>query len=175
MPSPVGHVLGAVAAGWTVAPRRPQWRETVLFGVLGLAPDLDLLAGTHSTYTHSLGAAATVGLLAALVRPSARRHWSAAGRLAFGLACAAAYSSHILLDWLGTDRTAPIGVMALWPWSWAFYQSELHLFHGISRRYWLPSFWATNLVAALREVLILGPLALVIGLLRARRSPAPQG
>ena len=74
MPSPIGHVLGGLAAGWLVAGRstaapgvaraRSSGGRTrsigraVLFGVLGAAPDLDLLFGTHSTYTHSVGAVA---------------------------------------------------------------------------------------------------------------------
>src|SRR5215218_9167106 len=74
MPTPIGHVLGGVAAGWlvagrsTAAPRevraRTSWwahaREphAALFGATGAAPDIDLLFGTHSTYTHSVGAVA---------------------------------------------------------------------------------------------------------------------
>jgi membrane-bound metal-dependent hydrolase YbcI (DUF457 family) len=117
VPSPIGHVLGGVAAGWLVGGRRgaPGWRrEAALFGLIGAAPDIDLLFGTHSTYTHSAGA---VGLtaLAALIVTRGRRP-----RIA--LACAAAMASHVLLDWLGSDTTPPIGIMALWPFTRDFYQ-----------------------------------------------------
>jgi hypothetical protein len=50
--------------------------------------------------------------------------------------------------------------MALWPFRDGYYQSGVHLFGAISRRYWLPNefVWA-NLRAALKEVVILGPCA----------------
>jgi inner membrane protein len=189
VPSPLGHALGGIAAGWAVAgvnghagggsggPRsgRRSWTPTVAFAVLGALPDLDLLVGLHSRYTHSVGAAVLVAALAALAfdrrRPIAGAIAGQASRLVFALACGAAYGSHILLDWLGSDSTAPIGIMALWPLSSAFYQSDLHWFAAISRRYWLPEFFRMNALAAGRELLILGPLVIAIGCLRARRSP----
>jgi hypothetical protein len=51
--------------------------------------------------------------------------------------------------------------MALWPFTSAYYQSDLHLFLPISRRYWVPGFVAHNLTAVAREVLCIGPLALL--------------
>ena len=41
--------------------------------------------------------------------------WSTPRSWRLAVACAAAWASHVLLDWLGTDAMAPIGVMALWP------------------------------------------------------------
>ena len=77
-------------------------------------------------------------------------------------AIAAAWASHLLLDWLGSDTSPPIGIMALWPFSREHYQSSFYLFDAISRRYWLPEqFVWGNLKAALKEVLILGPIAAV--------------
>ena len=73
-----------------------------------------------------------------------------------------AYASHTLLDWLGTDSSPPIGIMALWPFSRAYYESHLHVFMAISRRYWLPEFWTLNVLALGRELAILLPLALVV-------------
>src|SRR4051794_2129973 len=114
MPSPVGHMLGGVAAGWLVAgtPRgrlwtEHWWREAAPFAALGALPDLDLLFHAHRGPTHSLGAAAAVGIVAALA--SART--VVPNRWLLALACVAAYASHVLLDWLGTDTSAPIGVM----------------------------------------------------------------
>jgi hypothetical protein len=79
---------------------------------------------------------------------------------AAAVAVAAAAASHTLLDWLGNDTSPPIGIMALWPFSRHYFQSDLRLFEAISRRYWLPEqfIWG-NLRAVLREVLILGPIA----------------
>ena len=119
------------------------------FALVGTLPDLDLLFGTHSTYTHSIGAAALVLVIARVVT----------GQWRWALAASLAYASHILLDWLGNDTTPPIGIMALWPFSWEFYESPYHVFMPISRRYWLSGFLAHNLTAVMREILWIGPLA----------------
>ena len=70
-----------------------------------VAPDLDLLVGSHRTYTHSIGAVALVGV--------ARRGWSCARRHAERDAVAgmltAAYGSHLVLDWLSKDTATPSG------------------------------------------------------------------
>ena len=93
-----------------------------------------------------------------------------AGRLRLGwaLAVAAAYGSHLLFDWLGSDTTPPIGIMALWPFSGAFVQSDVHLFMAISRRYWLANFWSHNLTAVAWELALLGPPTLVVWWWRSR-------
>ncbi len=127
------------------------------------APDLDLLLGTHSTYTHSVGAVALVFVIV-LAATSFR-----GARLATAIALA--WASHLLLDWLGSDTRDPIGIMALWPFTAAHYQSSLHLFSAISRRYWMPEqFIVGNLKAAVREVAVLAPIAFVAWRV-ARRRP----
>ena len=84
------------------------------------------------------------------------------------LGVAAAWASHVLLDWLGSDTSPPIGIMALWPFSDGFYQSSLFLFDAISRRYWLPQeFIWHNLRAAVGELVILAPLVYVARRLRS--------
>jgi hypothetical protein len=170
----VGHALGGIAAGWSVAGRRSRPALAILCAAIGVLPDADLLVGLHSRYTHSIGAAALVAALAAIVWPRWRRHVEADAptRLVFALVCGAAWGSHILLDWLGSDTTPPIGIMALWPLTSGFYQSDLHWFAAISRRYWLPEFFAMNLRAALREIWMLGPLVVAVVWIRARTDRA---
>ena len=172
MPSPIGHMLGGVIAGWLIAgregsagnasagrpPARRAWRQTGTFAAIGAAPDLDLLVGTHSSYTHSIGAAALTAFGVFL--------WYRGRRIRLALACGAAVASHILLDWLGSDSTPPIGIMALWPFTREFYQSQFFVFMAITRHWWLPQFYTWNLVAALRELAILGPIAVVVGTVR---------
>ena len=138
------------------------WRSGALFAVCGMLPDIDLLFGAHSGPTHGLGAAAIVGLLTFTMMRSRR----------FGVAAAAAYASHTLLDWLGSDSSPPIGIMALWPATREYFKSDLHLFQAISRRYGTPGFWEHNLSAVAWELLILLPpflLLLIAGRHRARR------
>ena len=154
----MGHALGALLL---TAPLRARfgWRGTAAAAAVAsaaVAPDLDLLIGRHSAETHSVGAAVVAGaavfaLMKARAHPGAR-HW------AILIACAVA--SHALFDWLGSDTSAPIGIMALWPFSRAYFESDLHLFMAVSRRYWLPEFWTYNLTVLARELLTLGVPAL---------------
>ena len=73
---------------------------------------------------------------------------------------AAAYGTHILLDWLGKDTAPPFGLPALWPFSSRYYISGADLFMEISRRYWKPDeFIVGNLKAVGWEMLVLGPIA----------------
>jgi inner membrane protein len=171
MPSPVGHMIAGVAAGWLVSgtPRGEAWkahgvREALLFAALGALPDLDLLVGAHSGPTHSIGAAALVAAAALIVvRSRTLARWTIA------MAACAAYGSHVLLDWLSTDSMPPIGVMALWPFSRTHYESELHIFMAISRRYYQGwTFVWLNVRAVLRELLILLPALGLIMLTRKR-------
>ena len=171
MPSPVAHALAGIAAGWLIAPPRLGSHARVAvraaaFAAAAMAPDLDLLVGTHRGPAHGLGAAVLVGAVVWFVRSSGVARNDAAR-----VACAAAlaYASHTLLDWLGSDSSPPIGVMALWPVTRDYYESNLHVFMAISRRYWLPEFWTYNLRALARELLILGPLFALVMALRWRR------
>ena len=163
MPSPIGHALGGMALGWLIAPRlgRGVAVAGAAYAAVGVAPDLDLLVGSHSTYTHSIGAVGLV-FLAALAASRQPRVASAV---------AAAWASHLLLDWLGNDTSTPIGIMALWPFTREHYQSSFYVFDAISRRYWLTEqFVWSNLRAALKEGLILGPVAGVSYWLAKRRN-----
>ena len=71
MPTPLGHALGAAAAGWAVGPplnptdRAVALRRGLWFALLGMFPDLDLIWGLHRGPTHSIGAALVAGLAAA--------------------------------------------------------------------------------------------------------------
>ena len=170
MPSPVGHFLGGMIGGLLVSrqssgglgqpsalsrqpgcERRAPWWPLVTFGLLGVAPDLDFLFGTHGTYTHSVGAMVLVGVAAtALSRPAA---------FGWGAACVSAYGSHILLDWLSTDTVPPIGIMALWPFGEQHYLAGLQWFMAIQRDGKLAAMLIHDALAVLRELLILGPVA----------------
>jgi hypothetical protein len=166
MPSPVGHALGGISAAWLLVPRearrRDPLRAAVIVAALGVAPDLDLVAHAHRGPTHSIGAAILVGLVV----------FAIVGNLRWSVAAAAAWGSHVLLDWLGTDTRPPFGLMALWPWSQRYFESPLHLFPAVSRRYWLGEFWIDNHEAHAVEVCVLAPIAWIVITLsrRARRE-----
>jgi hypothetical protein len=170
-----------MAAGWIVA-GRPTSRHQALaraavFSCAAIVPDLDLLTAEHRGPSHSLTAAALAGAAAwawcALLRGRTSRaagqqpHAGDAVRLA--LAVAAAYATHTLLDWLGSDSSPPVGIMALWPITREHYASDSYVFMSIWRRYWLPGFWTHNLLAVARELAILGPIAWAAWWIAGRR------
>jgi membrane-bound metal-dependent hydrolase YbcI (DUF457 family) len=163
MPSPVGHALGGLIVG--LVGRRAPKVGTGLTLVLPIAaavlPDLDFLWGRHNMETHSLGAAVLAGL-AVLLGTRGR-----AVRLA--VVVALAWASHVLFDWLGSDTTPPIGVMALWPVSREYYFAHAYVFEAISRRTQLPNFWSHNLYAVAREAVMLAPVAGAAWALRWRK------
>ena len=172
MPSPVGHALAGLATGWVIRGNRLDQangrREALLFAGLGALADVDLLFGMHSGPTHGVGAAVLAGACAWLPWI----HVTGRSRMTLAVACTLAYGSHALLDWLGSDTSPPIGIMALWPFSREHYESSVHLFLAVSRRIWQPEkFWMQNLFALLRELLILVPPLLLIGWLRRVRRP----
>ena len=147
MPSPIGHALGAISAGWGIVPRRDMAAAAILAGV-AIAPDLDLLVRSHRGESHSIGAV----LAAAAVALALTRNWR------WAAAVALAWGSHILLDWLSNDTRPPLGIMALWPFTRDYYKAGIEIFPPVSRRYWESRFWMYNLKAAVVEIVILAPL-----------------
>ena len=169
MPTPIGHGLAGIAAGWAVAtpaaPGRRLFVQTFTLACLGAAADLDLLIGHHSAQAHSLGAAAIAATLAAAAS------WPLAdGRARIWWSAFAAWATHPLLDALALDTSPPIGVMAFWPFSSAYVQTGLSVFSPISRAYEAPGFFTLNLVALAREVLIIGLVVFAVWRLRVTSS-----
>jgi len=161
MPSPLGHALGGVIVGLLGDERRSPptgglWalasnRTLLLASAAAVAPDLDFLWGRHNMETHSLGAAVLAALAVLL--------WTRGRAVRLAAIVGLAWTSHVLFDWLGSDTTPPLGVMALWPLSNTFYFADAFMFDAISRRTYLPNFWSHNLWAVVKEAALLGPLA----------------
>ena len=110
--------------------------------------------------THSLGFALLLG--------AAALTWQRSARVA--VASVLAVGTHVLFDWLGSDDSAPIGVMALWPLTTQFFFADAWLFDAISRRYWRDDFISQNVIAIAKELLILGLPALALMWWRTRRA-----
>ncbi|HYN08507.1 MAG TPA: metal-dependent hydrolase [Vicinamibacterales bacterium] len=174
MASPIGHGLAAVAAGWLVAKPPSSRREFLIqsgtLALIGVMPDLDLLINRHSAETHSVGVAAVVASLAAVARlPVAQTR----GRI--WLAVFLAWMTHPLLDAFTADSSVPVGIMIWWPFSSAHYHSGIVVFDSIYRRWWLPGFLEHNLIAALKEFVIVGPVAAVVWWVRrTNRTRGPS-
>ena len=169
MPSPIGHGLAAAGAGWLIAKpalsRKEHLIQATTLAAIGVMPDLDLLINRHSAETHSIGAAAIVATFSALVRlPVAHT----GGRI--WLAVFLAWMTHPLLDAFTADSSIPAGIMIWWPFSSAHYHSGIVVFDSIYRRWWLPGFLEHNLVAAAKELVILGPITGLLWWIRRRRT-----
>ena len=165
MPSPIGHALAGVAVAYAGAPRLDR-RVTLTAATLAMLPDIDLvIPGRHRTVTHSIGAVIVVTIVAAAVTAKVTRR----GGPRIVAVCAAAYASHLVLDWLGVDRTLPYGLQALWPFSGRFYISDWDIF-GPTERIGLftASAMLMNLKTVAGEVAILGPIVLVLWLVRVK-------
>ena len=165
MPSPLGHTLAALTVHALTARDRGELfdvrRISVALGA-GLAPDLDLLLkfvdgrNHHQAQTHSLGFAL---LAAAAAFALARwRGWPAAGRLA--LLAGAAWTSHVLLDYLGRDTHPPIGLMALWPVSSGYFKFPWPIFSDIGRTLDFETMRHNAVAVAWEAVLLVPPLLL---------------
>ena len=169
MPSPIGHAIAGAAIAWGVEATPPRPRLSphlpLICACLAAAPDLDLLAPyMHRTVTHSLLAVAVVTAVmiigAGVTAKVTGRVTPFRGR--FVLACAAAYASHLLLDWLGVDDTPPRGLQILWPFSDRWFISDLDVFRGTARLgVWTAASMWTNALAIVQEIAILGPIALL--------------
>ena len=149
-----------------MAPRGPgSWdlglgkNAFTLLMFAAVLPDIDFAWGGHNRETHSLGAAIIAGLVVLA--------WKRSPRLA--IAVTLSWATHVLFDWLGSDDTPPIGVMALWPLNSNYYFANAFVFEAISRRYWLDNFITHNTWAVIREVLILGPIVITAFLWQVRR------
>jgi membrane-bound metal-dependent hydrolase YbcI (DUF457 family) len=168
MPSPVGHVLGGLATVFTtdiVQRQRTGERLLLVCGALAAIPDVDLVVRQyHRTATHSVTFVALTFIVAAAVTGKVTRWRTAA-------LCALAYTSHLLLDWLGADTHPPLGIEAFWPFSDRWFISGADLFRETSR---LQLFtWATtmqNAQTVLQEIAILLPIVTVLWLVREKAA-----
>lgn len=152
-------MAGLLAERSTGSGAGPPARLLVWCAVAACLPDLDFLWGRHNMETHSVGFALLVGATAGL--------WTRSLRL--GAAMTLAVATHVVFDWLGSDDSPPIGVMAWWPLHDGFFFADARLFDAISRRYWLPGFVRHNLLAVLTEAALLTPLTLALWWWRRRR------
>jgi membrane-bound metal-dependent hydrolase YbcI (DUF457 family) len=170
MPSPIGHALAGVAIAWAVQPPRPNprsaWKLAAVCAGLAMLPDIDLVyLPIHRTATHSIPVGIVVTIIAVAVTGGVTR--------TVGLACGLAWSSHVLLDWLGADANPPQGIQMFWPFSDEWYHSGLDLFPGTERRQPLSARGMTrNLRAAFQEMAIMGSIALAVWFARQRAGRA---
>jgi membrane-bound metal-dependent hydrolase YbcI (DUF457 family) len=188
MPSPIGHIFAGVAVAWSLPagtrpdrqPPRADWKLATLCAALAALPDIDLVyMPLHRRMTHSIPMALIVTIVAVAVtgwvsrraghRRSPVSSWT-------GLACGLAWSSHVLLDWLGADASVPYGIQMLWPFSDEWFYSGWDLFPGTERRQPLSAraMWI-NLRAAVQETVMMGTVALAVWFASHRAGKPGRG
>jgi membrane-bound metal-dependent hydrolase YbcI (DUF457 family) len=188
VPSPIGHALAGTAIALTCGRTAPRggtiaWRLPAVCALCATLPDIDLLyMPTHRTATHSVPVAIVFTIIAVgvtgwvtPVRDWCRRYFGIeAAMLSVGLACGLAWSSHILLDWLGADANPPYGVQAFWPFSDRWFFSGVNIFSGTERRDPLAMrAMLINLRAAVQETVLMGGIAAGAWWLSTRRNRVP--
>ena len=156
------------------APVRHRAGTTLAFtaAVFAIAPDFDFVYPTmHRMMSHSISAVIAATVCAAIVahRTKQERPWLTS------MVCGLAYASHLALDWLGGDAKLPAGIQLLWPFSDTWFISSWNVFGAtVLASFFERQTMIANLVAVLRELAILGPIALGAWLLRGRARPARQ-
>jgi len=173
MPTPLAHALAGltvhVLSARDAGEFRDPWRLGVTVGAAVL-PDVDLLfrfvdgRNHHDAETHSIGFALLAAVTAAAVFTLLR--WRRP--LALALAVFLAWGSHLALDYMNVDTSPPIGILALWPFSPAYYKSPLPIFMDIGR----DLNWSTirhDALAAAWECAVLVPLLAACWRHRMRR------
>lgn len=137
MPSPLGHCLAGLTLSVLSQPRPAihSWRRIAIVTAAALAPDLDLLLrlfdgrNHHQNQVHSVGFAMLAALFVlAVARWRGWEDWAG-----LGLGAGLGWLSHLGLDYLSVDTHPPIGLMALWPFSTAHFNSPWPLFLDIGR------------------------------------------
>jgi inner membrane protein len=164
MPSPVGHAIAGLTVHVLTAGSRTErtdWRRAAIVTGAALAPDLDLTfryvdgRNHHGNEMHSLGAALLAAGVAFAVSTLLRKPRSLVLALAVGLA----WSSHVLLDYLNVDTSPPIGILALWPLSAAYFKFPWPIFMDVGRTLDLATVRHNALAAAWECVVLLPVLA----------------
>lgn len=185
MPSPIAHTsllfLGLPAARGASLPLTRKLALAAMLAAVLVAPDLDFVLSllsltdakaAHGTWSHSLAMAVPAGILFAVcarfVFPAGARPTLA--RLT--LVGAAAYASHILMDWTNWGFGNARGIQILWPLSDERYLSPVHLFVGL--RWSEPAAYASHLLTLGSELLFAGVVFAIARRRGVRTKPASE-
>ncbi len=168
MPTPIGHTL----AGALIGSRRPfDWRLFLTTIFVANFPDVDFALGFavgdpnryHHGFTHSFVFVLLVAALGSWVYTRKRPN-----RFTFVYAIfASAGISHLILDVLALDTSAPYGCPLLWPFTNEYFISPITLFSDVHRisdtRQFFPSLLNPhNARTVLLEIVFLTPLLVVV-------------
>ena len=170
MCTPLAHGL----AGYTVlvlgeprlaTPFRNNLRAMGAGFVFGSMADADFLVAyytkipalQHHFFTHSIAFTLAIGVVTYLLL----RALINTGVFRTALLLTAAYGTHLLLDYFTHDGSPPIGIPLFWPFTDRHFVAPMEFFLSIHRGSMQALFGSHNFIALFREMLILGPLAVL--------------
>jgi inner membrane protein len=162
MPSPLAHLAAGSAFAFFTGKTgnlRTSWRIWAVCLGFSMAPDADAVLGIlqgslavfHNQFSHSLGFGI---VLCAACLPLTRRMlpgWNVRGVFTLTIVC---FGTHLLFDWMTYGR----GVMLMWPFSSARFQSPVQVFHGL--RWSEGVFSSTHLDTLINESSVIACVAL---------------
>lgn len=175
MATPVGHSLAGLAIyelAW--GERERNWQGRVMAAILANLPDSDFIPGfllgdingIHHQATHSIGYVLFLGVAAYMLS----RLGKIGDSLWVAFVVVVLVGSHLAIDWVTEDTSAPIGIPVFWPFSDVHYQCSVVLFTDVWRENFLS---ARTLLHNLRgmciETAVLGPPWLIFWWLGSRR------
>ena len=157
MATPIGHLLAGAAIGTLMARGSNLPRAIFIGGLAAIAADFDFIPGMlignpgrfHHAQSHSITFAVLIGIIAGLIATESRLRWA----LLIGLG----YGSHLILDLLTFDDSAPQGIPIFWPFVRDVFQSPITLFPNVA---WgsRSLITAQNLDLLIRELGFIGSL-----------------
>lgn len=180
MPTPIGHALGgAIVYSFSDADKKKKWLVALLVIFFAELPDIDFLFGFfvgnpnkyHHQFTHSFFFVILAGLIGAwLCRKTKLMQFRASAVLFI-----AAGFSHILLDFLAVDTSAPFGEPVFWPFWNKFFISPFQIFSDVHRASDSGLFFKSmlnlhNLKTIILEIGILTPIAIIIELVKRSKK-----
>jgi hypothetical protein len=181
MPTPIGHSLAGFAAGEAAGVRLAKRRWVSMLGLMLIAnlPDADYIPGYlvgrpnayHHYALHGIGAAVSVGAVIGMF------YWLRFRRfLPYFALTSATYSTHLLLDYLAVDTSAPFGLQLFWPLTTKFFVSPFPVFMDIAKGQNNEAFFASllawhNLRSILWELVVMVPVIVALRFFK-RKTPS---
>lgn len=165
MATPYGHTLAGLSLLnlWYPQTGFSKGKSILVYGLVALGasfPDLDFIPGLilgqasrfHHGYSHSMGIAIVISLLAGVfikvIQPEVSFLKTGSFVLSLGL-------SHLFLDFF---TEAPKGFPLFWPFTEAKFLSSLPILPRVERNWVHPELWHQGLLCFLVESLLLLPL-----------------
>ncbi len=176
MPTPIGHALGgAIVYSFSDSDKRKKWLIALLVLFFAELPDVDFLFGFfvgnpnkyHHQFTHSFFFVILAGIVGAWLCRKINIMQFCASAVLF----IAAGFSHILLDLLAVDTSAPFGEPVFWPFWNKYFISQVQIFSDVHRASTSGLFFKSmlnlhNLKTIVLEIVILTPAAVVISFIK---------